>query len=292
MSTGTSIAWTDATFNPWWGCTRVSPGCEHCYAETFAHRLGLDVWGVGTGRRFFGDKHWNEPGRWNAKAEKDGRRLRVFCASMADVFEDRRDLDEQRAWLWGLIEETPHLDWQLLTKRPENIRRMVPKAWLRNPLAHVWYGTTTEDQRRLEERGAILLDVPAAVHFFSAEPLLENITLGGLRPAWLIVGGESGPGARRCHVSWIRSLLQQCKAANVPAFCKQLGANVIDRNDMFGGWEPDMWPEDLHPDAVEDSINGFREEHQGADVRIHLRDRKGGDMEEWPEDLRVREMPR
>lgn len=119
MGAATEIAWTDATFNPWWGCVRVSPGCENCYAESFAKRTGNAVWGVQAPRRFFPDKHWSEPRKWNAAAEKAGIRKRVFCASMADAFERREELDPWRAKLFALIEETPWLDWQLLTKRPE-----------------------------------------------------------------------------------------------------------------------------------------------------------------------------
>jgi hypothetical protein len=132
MGKETGIAWTDATFNPWWGCQRVSPGCEHCYAEAQAKRYGHAVWGPEstTARRFFGDKHWNEPRKWNADARAKFEVRRVFCASMADVFEDNRDLDGWRDRLWDLIEATPSLNWQLLTKRPENIARLIRPAWL------------------------------------------------------------------------------------------------------------------------------------------------------------------
>ena len=107
MGETTAIGWTDHTFNPWWGCERVSPGCQHCYAERFAKRTGNDVWGRTAPRRFFGPKHWAEPERWNAAALRDGLPAFVFCASMADVFEDRRDLDGERARLFELIERTP-----------------------------------------------------------------------------------------------------------------------------------------------------------------------------------------
>ncbi|HEX4264577.1 MAG TPA: DUF5131 family protein, partial [Verrucomicrobiae bacterium] len=118
MGKNSSIEWTDHTFNPWWGCTKVSPGCEHCYAETWAHRVGQDVWGAKQDRRFFTDKHWQEPIRWNADAAESKKRRRVFCASMADVFENRDDLNKWRSKLWQLIIDTPWLDWLLLTKRP------------------------------------------------------------------------------------------------------------------------------------------------------------------------------
>src|SRR5690348_736847 len=192
MGEGTKIQWTDHSFNPWWGCTRVSPGCEHCYAEAFAKRTGLG-WGVAAERRFFGDKHWNEPRRWNAAAEKEGRRHRVFCASMADVFEDRPELAPWRERLWDLIDETPWLDWQLLTKRPENVNRLVTPAWHTGAWPeNVWLGTTVEDQRRAEERIPELLNCAAKVRFLSCEPLLGPVDLDLDGIQWVIVGGESG----------------------------------------------------------------------------------------------------
>ncbi len=220
MGSSTKISWTDHTFNPWWGCTRVSPGCEHCYAETFSKRVGQSIWGVQAPRRFFGDKHWNEPKRWNAAAEKAGVKARVFCASMADVFEDRRDLDGERDKLWDLIEATPQLDWQLLTKRPENVWRMTPPEILET----VWVGTTAEDQGRLDERSAILVGLKARVRFLSCEPLLSALVIApdvlmGLD--WVIAGAESGPGARPMDEVWVRSLRDQCATAGVWFFYKQ-----------------------------------------------------------------------
>ena len=223
MGETSAISWTDATFNPWWGCVRVSPGCENCYAETFANRYGLAKWGAKEERRLFGDKHWSEPRKWNAKAEKEGVRRKVFCASMADVFEDRRDLDAQRERLWTLIRETPHLDWLLLTKRPENMVRLAPwEVWPHN----VWAGTTAEDQKRLDERAPHLLRVPAVVRFLSCEPLLGALNLrgalGDLQPrvSWVIAGAESGHGARPMDEAWIRSLRDQC-AGKAAFFYKQ-----------------------------------------------------------------------
>lgn len=191
MGENSKIGWTDHTFNPWWGCTRVSPGCQHCYAETFAKRTGNRVWGKDAPRRFLSDKHWNEPRRWNASAEESGVRARVFCASMADVFEDRRDLDEHRARLWDLIAATPMLDWQLLTKRPEQIENLIPDWWLRgdrgdweertwNGPPNVWLGTTVEDQQRADDRVPWLLSLPAPVRFLSCEPLLCPVDLASI----------------------------------------------------------------------------------------------------------------
>jgi protein gp37 len=177
MGESTKISWSDATFNPWWGCARVSPGCNHCYAETFAKRTGNLVWGKDAERRRFGDKHWAEPLKWNDAAERAGRPALVFCASMADVFEDRPDHVEDRARLWVLIRDTPWLEWQLLTKRPENVLRMVPRRWLADWPGHVWIGTTVEDQQRALDRLPHLLQVPAEVRFVSCEPLLGRVRL-------------------------------------------------------------------------------------------------------------------
>src|SRR5437764_7892645 len=126
MAKNSHIEWTHHTFNPWWGCAKVSPACKHCYAELWAKRMGQRIWGGDAPRRFFGDAHWNEPLEWNDEAQDANERMRVFCASMADVFERRSELDQWRERLWLLIECTPWLDWLLLTKRPQNISAMVP----------------------------------------------------------------------------------------------------------------------------------------------------------------------
>src|SRR5262249_54064076 len=130
MGDKTAIEWTDHTFNPWWGCVEVSPACDFCYARTWAQRRGHPVWGTDAPRRFFGEAHWGEPLRWNRRAAATGRRARVFCASMADVLEERHDpvgalLEQARARLWATIEATPNLDWLLLTKRPAGDRPLV-----------------------------------------------------------------------------------------------------------------------------------------------------------------------
>lgn len=256
MAENSAIEWTDHTFNPWWGCVRVSPGCVNCYAETFDKRVnGKEKahWGVKAPRRFFGDKHWNEPLRWNAAAAKAGTRARVFCASMADVFEDRPELVEHRARLFLLIQNTPNLDWLLLTKRPENMVRLAPEEWADGWPANVWAGTTVEDQTRANERIPHLLAVPAAVRFLSCEPLLGPVDLtavtqevapgyfgdclrwyhrgyshvqqGVAYPTihWVIAGGESGHSARPMHPEWATALRDQCEAAGVAFLFKQWG---------------------------------------------------------------------
>jgi protein gp37 len=247
MPRETAIAWTDSTFNPWWGCTKISPGCAHCYAATFAHRIGQDVWGEDAPRRFFEDKHWSEPRKWNAAAAREGAVHRVFCASMADAFEVRPDLDPLRERLWRLIEDTPALTWQLLTKRPENVREMVPPSWLRSWPAHAWVGCTIEDQQRVDERVPHLLRVPASVRFLSAEPLIEAVTIPLDGIAWAIVGGESGPKARPFDPAWARSIIAECNGAKVACFVKQFGC-VWSRETGaadYQGADPAEWPEDL-----------------------------------------------
>lgn len=239
MGTTTAIAWTDHTFNPWWGCTNVSPGCDHCYAETFAKRTGHDVWGKGGERRRFGSQHWNEPLRWNERVP-EGERERVFCASMADVFERRDDHLEDRNRLWHLISVTPSLDWQLLTKRPENVNAMVPMAWLQEWPANVWIGTTVEDQQRALVRVPRLLSIPALVRFLSCEPLLDEVRLARwlwtVEPPeaptrsdaiqWVIVGGESGPKHRPLDLRHARILQRECENAGVAFFFKQVGGRT------------------------------------------------------------------
>ena len=220
MAEHSKIEWTDNTFNPWWGCQKVSPACDHCYAETFSKRTGNAVWGKDAPRRFFGDLHWAEPLTWNKKAERDGVARKVFCGSMCDVLEDRRDIDEHRARLLGLIRQTPALRWLLLTKRPQNYSRLFRGVTLP---ANVWAGTTLEN-RDCMWRLDTLREVPAAVRFLSVEPLLEDlgqIDLTGIH--WVIVGGESGPGARPMHPDWARGVRDQCVAAGVPFFFKQWG---------------------------------------------------------------------
>lgn len=211
MAKNSRIEWTNHTFNPWWGCIKVSPACKHCYAEAWSKRVGQNVWGPKSERRFFGDKHWSEPLKWNLEAERSGERRRVFCASMADVFEDRAGLDEWRVKLWALIEKTPHLDWLLLTKRPERIAATVP--WGKNWPGNVWIGTTVEDQEWADERLPYLAELPAAVRFISAEPLLGPLNLRswlGTSLDWVIAGGESGPKARPSSPAWFRDVMNQC----------------------------------------------------------------------------------
>ncbi len=223
MAKNSRIEWTTHTFNPWWGCVKMSPACQHCYAEAWAKRVGQDVWGIRAERRFFGDKHWAEPLKWDRDAAAERERPRVFCASMADVFEDRADLDAARGRLWRLIEQTPNLDWLLLTKRPDLVNAKTP--WGQNWPPNVWLGTTVENQEWADERLPALAAVPAKIRFISAEPLLGPVDLGDWREEidWVITGGESGSRARPSSPSWFRDLMNQCMAAEIPFHFKQWG---------------------------------------------------------------------
>lgn len=234
----------------------MSPGCQHCYAESFAKRTGNDVWGKNSDRRRFGDKHWDEPVRWDADAAKAGRPALTFCASMADVFEDRDDHLDDRGRLFGLIETTPHLIWQLLTKRPENVLSMVPPRWrFEQWPGNAWIGTTVEDQERADERIPELLAVPAPVRFLSCEPLLGPIDLGPL-PAiqgvdWLIIGGESGGGHRTLNLDDARLLRDQAETHGIPWFFKQVGGQFAHSGgDRLDGVRHKAFPPSAQRETV------------------------------------------
>lgn len=244
MGENSKIEWTDHTFNPWIGCTKVSPACDHCYAETWAKRTGQEHLWQGQRRRTT-MSNWQKVRKWNREAEAAGRRARVFCASLADVFDNQADRTWRRE-LWHYIEQTPHLDWLLLTKRPQNIAKMLPdpgtgvKPW-GDGWHNVWLGTTVENQEEADRRIPHLLAVPARVRFLSCEPLLGPVVISSafLRQGdigswpfnvqphagidWVICGGESGPGARPMHPGWARALRDQCAAAGVPFHFKQWG---------------------------------------------------------------------
>lgn len=312
------IEWTDLTFNPWWGCERVSPGCAHCYADTLARRYGhAGTWGAGHGFRFFGDKHWAEPLKWaRTMPARLGRRPRVFCASMADVFEDRTELVEPRKRLIELVYRTPELDWLMLTKRAENVGRMlgpdgvglyaVESGQVPCPQPNLWVGVSIENAR-FTWRADVLRQIPAAVRFLSCEPLLGSLLTvrdgelpcscwpgmstqrpvddkrlcdpweggcGGVKTLdlsgidWCIVGGESGPGARSFDVAWAREIVAECREHGVAPFVKQLGARPVISYEVDG--------------------------HTCTASVFGIRDRKGGDWNEWDAkvpDLRIREFP-
>ena len=221
MSETTKIEWCDHTFNPLWGCTKVSPECDHCYAEAWDKFTGGNHWGARASLREFGDKHWSQPSKWDKAAALAGERRRVFCASMADVFDNhwRADIRDR---LWSVIRATSHLDWLLLTKRPENAPKMLPPDW-GDGYANVWLGVTCGHPDSLH-RVAKLRSLPARVRFLSVEPLLAPLGKLDLRNIdWAIAGGESGGGARPCDAAWMRSVRDQCVAAGVKFFLKQWG---------------------------------------------------------------------
>lgn len=244
MAENSKIEWTDHTFNPWIGCTKVSPACDHCYAEAWSKRSGLVEWGGP--RKRTSEANWKKPAKWNREAKAEGVRRRVFCASLADVF-DNQVPDEWREALWCLIRATPNLDWLLLTKRPQNIHKMLPVDWNSGAgegYFNVWLGTTAENQAEAARRVPHLLAVPTAVRFLSCEPLLEPIYNGGgwifrdmgespNRIDWIIVGGESGHGARHMDPDWARELRDDCASAGVAFFMKQMTKKAAIPDDLM-----------------------------------------------------------
>jgi protein gp37 len=238
MGKETSIAWTEHTFNPWWICTEVSPGCDNCYARTFAKRLGYG-WGKGVPRRTFGDAHWDEPLAWNRAAVKAGIRAKVFCASMGDVMDDEAP-EGERERLWTLIDNTPGLVWQLLTKRPQRFVRYLPNHGFIH--GNVILMATVESQEFYLPRMLALHD--ARLHLeglndiyygnskhiptgMSYEPALGPLSIRdypALRPDWIIFGGETGAGRRPMQQEWAESIKAECEDAGVAFFMKQFSA--------------------------------------------------------------------
>jgi protein gp37 len=205
--------------------------CENCYAERDAKRFaaGKVLWGVGSERREFGDKHWDEPLKWERRAAATGIRERVFCLSMGDVF-DNKAPEGARERLWKLIKATPHLDWLLLTKRIGNAKSMLPPDWGTGYL-NAWIGISVVTPEEWLRDGPKLMALPAVLRFLSMEPLLSSVTLGALPDwstgiSWVIVGGESGPGARPMNTDWARSLRDECAQASVAFHFKQHGEHL------------------------------------------------------------------
>ena len=227
MAETTKISWTDSTFNPWIGCTNVSPGCDHCYAEADNKRRKWTEWGPHGARHRTTPAYWRNPIKWQKQApafeRKHGHRHRVFCASLADVF-DNQVPPEWRHDLFALIRRCPNLDWQVLTKRPQNIAKFLPPDW-GDGYANVWLGTTTEDQEHFDQRWPILAKTPAARRFISFEPAIGplRIASGASVPDWVICGGESGPGARVMLPQWARDIRDDCDRLGIALFLKQFG---------------------------------------------------------------------
>ncbi len=254
----TKINWATSTFNPWHGCTRVSSGCDHCYAEREdGRKLFSDEthWGKGVPRKAMAETYWKQPFTWERKAAREGTRPRVFCASMAD-WADSEAPQGARQRLWQTIGQTPHLDWLLLTKRPGNIRRFLPADW-GDGYPNVWLGVTTENRKQGLPRISVLRTIPATVRFVSFEPLLEDLgqlDLTGIH--WAITGGETGPKARVMDTQWARSIITQCREQQVAVWVKQLGRRPVEsgvelrlmkedgRRD-YKGDNPTLWPKEL-----------------------------------------------
>lgn len=332
MGADTKIEWTDATWNPLrataqgkvsrgWACVKVSPGCANCYAESMNRRFGPGQDYTREGLRAVKPHvdvvELEKPLRWR-------KPRRVFVCSMTDLFGDWVT-DHEILRVFSTMAAAKQHTFQVLTKRAErmqefctalNERSRRPIAWSQWPLPNVWMGVSAEDQPCADERIEQLQSTPAAVRWLSLEPLLGPIKLRVSCPpvfrpilrsdrvGWVVVGGESGPLARPCEVSWARSIVRQCREASVPCFVKQLGRFVVDRNDAGFDAEsetyadgPDeglptdecAWPT---PVDVEHNLSGYRDGYQGAPVRVHLHDLKGGDPSEWPMVLRVREWPK
>jgi protein gp37 len=255
MGEKTSIGWCDHTFNPWIGCERVSPECDHCYADAGSRRLAgktrLKLWDEGSSRYLTSEGYWAEPFRWNRAAERAGTRARVFCASYGDVFERRPELVAPRRRLQGVIEATPWLDWLLLSKRPENMVELASAAWPNHWPDNVWAGATAGLRRTLVERAGFLERVPARLRFLSMEPLLERVDVA--QPFWwherrwrgfdwVIVGSESGAHAREMDPAWAAAIVAACRAQAVPVFVKQLLTPLGKAHGDRKGEDPRYWP--------------------------------------------------
>jgi protein gp37 len=261
------IEWTHHTFNPWWGCIKVSPGCEHCYAETFSKRVGENIWGPAktTQRRLFGDKHWAEPFKWNEAAKKAGERHRVFCASMADVFEEHPQVVDERRRLLDLIVHTPWLNWLLLTKRPENVNTIIEQAtgfsesdmWFHAVGDHVWIGTSVENQEYADKRIPELLNIPAKVRFLSCEPLLGPVDLDSY------FGLEDGS-------DWQECLCDEIDPADRPCIVcegrRELG-QASGIHWVIAGGESGHHARPMHPDWA----RLLRDQCQAAGVAFHFK---------------------
>lgn len=227
MGETTNIGWTDHTFNIVWGCQKVSLGCQFCYAERDSTRYGFDLWGPNSERRTFGDKHWNEPLKWDKAAELAGKPSKVFCSSMCDIYEDHPTVTSERNKLWDVVDRTPHLIWLLLTKRPERIKANTPNQFFGR--RNIWFGTSAETQTYWDTRVFWLEDLPDGTAidshtptFVSVEPLLGRVVMGDhFTMDWVIIGGESGHNFRPCNPDWVSDLALEANAANIMVYVKQ-----------------------------------------------------------------------
>jgi len=293
----TTIAWTDETINPIVGCSRISAGCQNCYAASAAKSARLQQFpqyqkvANWNGTTEFVENQLHKPYQWK-------KSKRIFLGSMTDLFHENTPF----SWLeeiMAMVEETPQHTYQILTKRPQRMIEFfdwysalcsdesIGDIKWRMP-DNIWLGVSCENQAMADKRIPLLLEIPAKVRFLSCEPLLEPLDLSKFLPIewseiaedwieswpgvgsynvndypnWIIVGGESGTGARPCHVDWIRDIASQCQSAKVPVFVKQLGSNVISSP----------------------YIDGVKSHYK-------LKDRKGADINEFPDDLRLQQFP-
>lgn len=251
MTEDTKISWCDSTFNPWIGCSKVGPGCDNCYAESMMdHRLHVAKWGPGNPRTRTSEKNWRDPLKWEREHEQffaeHGRRRRVFCSSLADVFDNEVD-PKWRSDLFDLIDATPHLDWLLLTKRIGNVRYMIPDRWSISLPPHVWLGITVVNQEEADRDVYKLLTIKAHTRFLSMEPLLGDIDMAQAHKSkehlpridWGIVGTESGHNRRVAKLECVQSIVDQFQFVGVPIFVKQIELNGRVETDI------DKFPEGL-----------------------------------------------
>lgn len=362
MGTQTGISWTDHTWNPWQGCRKVSQGCRHCYMYAEKSRYGQEPATVIRSK----DATFYAPLKWERQAAAAGEQRKVFTCSWSDFFIE--EADPWRDEAFALMALTPHLTYQVLTKRPERMleyftqkrflcsvaediaalaanigdivwdgrgsnpgnyrtcmggvpskeklaRRRPFPGW---PLPNVWLGVSVEDQATADARIPILLQTPATVRFVSYEPALGEVCFrqlrgfsNGITPQthdalsgyssdtpwdyiahslpdpqsrgkldWVICGGESGPKARPCATRWIRSVVQQCARAKTACFVKQLGSTPTCD-------EADIWPDS----TIWTPVLTHPDDEKPYSMGVSLRDRKGADPAEWPEDLRIQQFP-
>lgn len=291
----TKISWATGTTNFWWGCVKVSAGCENCYAETFSKRTGRNIWGPAkTTERWRTAAPWKDIVKWDAEAGAKGERIRVFVQSMSDFFEDHPQVEEWRREAVLILERLKSTDILLLTKRPENVEGMVPSRWLHDYWPpHIWMGTSVENQKLADKRIPTLLRIPAYIHFLSCEPLLGAIDLHYVgtedwdvlngwkaqakntvgwantsRIDWVIAGGESGPGARPMNANWGRQLRDQCVESDVAFHFKQWGEH-IPGSQLSGKQIADL-PDSIYHNAL--PVGDDQAYKVGKDKAGHLLD--------------------
>lgn len=241
MAEQTGISWTDHTFNPWWGCTKIAAGCDNCYAAALDKRTGGNYWNGDKPRRT-SNQNWAKVRAWDRKAKKLGVSTKVFCGSMCDWC-DKNAPEGALDDLWQLIRETPNLEWQLLTKRATLIKKRLPADW-GDGYPNVWIGVTVENKIEGFKRLDALRGIPAKLKFISAEPLLEeldNINLDGID--WIIIGGESGPNSRPMNPLWASKLIDQADDQGIPLWFKQIGGSTRDKGgDIINGETIKLYP--------------------------------------------------